>query len=104
MSAEIDFVLSEKQKVAFNSLATEILYGGAAGGGKSFLMRAVAITWCTEIPGLARPFIIGPHGKLGFLEGGALEEKIYRRTDRPSIGGSRRRDDGSGRVPQAQRV
>jgi hypothetical protein len=34
------------------------------------------------------PFIIGPHGKLGFLKGGALEEKIYRRTDRSDIGGS----------------
>lgn len=37
---------------AFTSEATEILYGGAAGGGKSHLMRVGAITWCTEIPGL----------------------------------------------------
>ena len=54
--------------------------------------------------GMTCPFIIGPHGKLGLLEGGALEEKIYRTTDRSCFGGSRRRDDGSGRVPQAQRV
>ncbi len=32
--------------------ATEVLYGGAAGGGKSYLMRAAAILWCTAIPGL----------------------------------------------------
>ena len=52
---------------------------------------------------LARPFIIGPHGRLGFLEGGALEEKIYRRTNRPGIGRSRGWNDGSGRVSQTQR-
>lgn len=34
------------------SIATEILFGGAAGGGKSFLMRALAIIWCAMIPGL----------------------------------------------------
>ena len=52
---------------------------------------------------LARPFIIGPHGRLGFLKGGTLEEKIYRRTDRPGIGRSRGWNDGSGRVSQTQR-
>ena len=55
-----------------------------------------------EVPDLARPFIIGPHGKLGFLEGGALEEEIYRRTDRAGIGGSGSWASGTGRVPQAQ--
>lgn len=29
-----------------------MLYGGAAGGGKSHLMRAAAIAWCLDIPGL----------------------------------------------------
>lgn len=38
--------------MAFASDATEELYGGAAGGGKSHLMRVAAITWCSEIPGL----------------------------------------------------
>lgn len=44
--------LHDKQQVAFDSMATEILYGGAAGGGKSHLMRMAAITWCSAIPGL----------------------------------------------------
>ena len=38
--------------MAYLTKATEVLYGGAAGGGKSFLMRIVAITWCALIPGL----------------------------------------------------
>lgn len=33
------------------SPANEILYGGAAGGGKSHLMRVLAIILCTSIPG-----------------------------------------------------
>ena len=37
---------------AFNSTATEILYGGAAGGGKSFLIRIFTIVWSLRIPGL----------------------------------------------------
>ena len=44
--------LHDKQQEAFDSEATEIMYGGAAGGGKSHLMRMSAITWCAEIPGL----------------------------------------------------
>ncbi|MGL1921976.1 MAG: terminase family protein [Hyphomicrobiales bacterium] len=50
--AKIDLGLHPKQKVAFQSDATEILYGGAAGGGKSHLMRTMAITFCAAIPGL----------------------------------------------------
>jgi hypothetical protein len=44
--------LHPKQGVALLSEATEILYGGAAGGGKSFLMRVAAIMFCTAISGL----------------------------------------------------
>lgn len=44
--------LHHKQGEAFRSEATEILYGGAAGGGKSHLMRVAAIAWCHAIPGL----------------------------------------------------
>lgn len=51
-SAPLDIHLHPKQGDAFNSLATEILYGGAAGGGKSFLMRVAAVIWCAMIPGL----------------------------------------------------
>lgn len=41
-----------KQTRALLSLANEILYGGAAGGGKSYFMRALAILLCGAIPGL----------------------------------------------------
>lgn len=44
--------LHHKQGKAFTSEATEILYGGAAGGGKSHLMRVSAIAWCIAISGL----------------------------------------------------
>lgn len=50
--AVLDLHLHAKQGQALNSTATEILYGGAAGGGKSHLMRVAAIIWCSMIPGL----------------------------------------------------
>ncbi len=50
--ATLDFHLHPKQMTVLKSFATEILYGGAAGGGKSHLMRIVAIIWCAAIPGL----------------------------------------------------
>lgn len=52
LSAEINLELHTKQAIAFDTEATEVLYGGAAGGGKSHLMRVAAITWCASIPGL----------------------------------------------------
>lgn len=52
MSAAIDIRLHPRQTEALQTLATEVLYGGAAGGGKSHLMRSAAIIWCSEIPGL----------------------------------------------------
>lgn len=48
----LDLNLHPKQGQAFYSVATEILYGGAAGGGKSHLMRVAAVIWCSAIPGL----------------------------------------------------
>lgn len=48
----INLSLHEKQTIAYETLATEVLYGGAAGGGKSHLMRAASVLWSTAIPGL----------------------------------------------------
>ncbi len=44
--------LHPKQRQAFATPATEVLYGGAAGGGKSHLFRRAAIQWCQWVPGL----------------------------------------------------
>jgi len=52
MSQSINLSLHNKQGQALTTKATEVLYGGAAGGGKSHLMRAAAIMWCAAIPGL----------------------------------------------------
>ena len=51
-AAHIDLALHAKQGIAFETPATEVLFGGAVGGGKSHLMRAAAISWCGMIPGL----------------------------------------------------
>lgn len=50
--SQIDLRLHAKQGVALETVATEVLYGGAVGGGKSHLMRAAAIIWCSLVPGL----------------------------------------------------
>lgn len=44
--------LHPRQFDVLDSEATEILYGGAAGGGKSYLLRAIAIALCYDVPGL----------------------------------------------------
>jgi hypothetical protein len=51
-SAPLNLHLHKKQGEAFQTIATEVLYGGAAGGGKSHLMRLAAIIWCAAIGGL----------------------------------------------------
>lgn len=51
----MDLVLTRKQIEVLNLIqpgdANEILYGGAAGGGKSWLLRALAIIWAIQVPG-----------------------------------------------------
>lgn len=49
---ELNFELWPRQLDALNSFATERLYGGAAGGGKSHLERIESIALCLEVPGL----------------------------------------------------
>lgn len=46
-----DIRLHHKQGLAFESKAEEILFGGAAGGGKSHLLRVTAIAAALSIPG-----------------------------------------------------
>ena len=48
----IDLALHPKQKLALKSTAKEIVYGGAAGGGKSHLARVFLIKWCTQVKNL----------------------------------------------------
>lgn len=48
----IQLKLHAKQRDCFLSDATEILYGGAAGGGKSHAMRVVAVAFAFAIPGI----------------------------------------------------
>ena len=50
--AEVQLTLQVKQGEAFGTVATEVLYGGAAGGGKSYLLRVSAIRWCVEVGGI----------------------------------------------------
>jgi hypothetical protein len=52
MANLVEISLHQKQRDVYLSDATEILFGGSAGPGKSFLLRAVAILWASRIPGL----------------------------------------------------
>ncbi|MCA1807263.1 MAG: hypothetical protein LC687_05385 [Actinobacteria bacterium] len=47
-----NFKLYPQQARAFSPEADEILYGGAVGGGKSYMIRVTAIRYSVEVPGL----------------------------------------------------
>ena len=48
----VEFKLYKKQQRALMTTAMEVLYGGAAGSGKSYMMRVLAIILCMEIPNI----------------------------------------------------
>jgi len=52
----MDLKLHKKQitvvKAIDKGIANSILFGGAVGGGKSFLLRAIAIIWAIRVPGI----------------------------------------------------
>jgi len=48
----VEVSLQPKQMQALETDATELLFGGAAGGGKSYWERVSAIRWCSEVPGV----------------------------------------------------
>jgi len=68
----MDVTLTAKQSLVFTNTARTILAGGSAGGGKSLLIRALAIQFCLAVPGLT--FYIfrssSPQLRSTFFEGG----------------------------------
>lgn len=64
MIVPLEFELWPRQAMAISSPAREILYGGAAGGGKSHLNRMAIIAWAQSIPGLQIYFFRREYGDL----------------------------------------
>lgn len=52
VEGDVNLGVHPKQAFALQSNATELLFGGAKGGGKSHLSRVAAISWCSMIDGL----------------------------------------------------
>lgn len=50
--SELDLKLYPKQDLAFRTLATDLLFGGASEGGKSHFIRVALSVWCSLVPGL----------------------------------------------------
>jgi hypothetical protein len=52
LNVQIDLSLWPRQIQAFETEATELLFGGATEGGKSHFLRVALIAWCLAVPGL----------------------------------------------------
>lgn len=52
MNVELNLGLWPRQLQAFETEATELLFGGATEGGKSHFIRVALVSWCLGIPGL----------------------------------------------------
>lgn len=86
--SSLELALHPRQGDALLTDATEVLYGGAAGGGKSHLMRAAAVTWAAGIAGLqvylfrrisedlVKTHIEGPKGLRAMLAPAVLAGKV----------------------------
>ena len=48
----MELTLNHKQGLVLTTPAQEILYGGAVGGGKSHLLRVLAVTFAVSVPGI----------------------------------------------------
>ncbi len=96
MEVSLNLQLHPVQGKALETPATEVLFGGSAGGGKSHLMRVAAVIWCSTIPGLQfylfrrlfddliKNHVEGPQGFRNLL-GPWVEAGLARITDNTEI-------------------
>ena len=52
-AVRVDYEPSDRQAAAHSTLVDELLYGGAAGGGKSRFARSEALAFALQVPGSA---------------------------------------------------